>query len=249
MGKYGAQVQNLLKKVATLDIEIICPLHGPVLTENLGYYLGLYDTWSSYRPESEGVLIAYTSVYGNTKQAVELLADELEKQGCPKVSICDLARSDIHEAVEDAFRYDKIVLATTTYNAEIFPYMREFINKLVERSFQSRTVGFIENGSWAPMAAKVMKGMLEKCKNLTFVDPTVTVRSALSDDSRQQVVDLAAALCSVKTDEPEAPAEEQVAGKKYACKICGYVYEGESLPEDFTCPLCKRPASFFEEIQ
>ncbi len=250
VGKYGAQVQSLLKKASALDIQKICPLHGPVLTENIGCYVKLYDIWSSYKPENEGVLIAYTSVYGNTKQAAELLAAELEKQGCPKVTVCDLARSDIHEAVEDAFRYDRMVLATTTYNADIFPFMREFINKLVERNFRNRTVGFIENGSWAPMAAKVMKGMLEKCKNLTFVEPTVTVRSALSDDSRQQVVDLAAALFSVKDEAPEAPAEEaKPAGKKYACKICGYEYEGDSLPEDFTCPLCKRPASFFEEIQ
>ncbi len=250
VGKYGAQVQNLLKKASKLEIQTICPLHGPVLTENLGYYLDLYDTWSSYKPESEGVLIAYTSVYGNTQKAVELLADELEKNGCPKVTLCDLARSDIHEAVEDAFRYDRIVLATTTYNADIFPYMREFIHKLVERNFQNRTVGLIENGSWAPLAAKVMKGMLEKCKDLTLLEPVVTVRSAMDDVSRQQVFDLAAALCELKADESEAAAEEaQSAGKKYACKICGYVYEGESLPDDFVCPLCKRPASFFEEIQ
>ena len=252
MGKYGQQVQSLLKKAAKLDIRKICPLHGPILTENLSCYLKLYDIWSSYKPENEGVMIAYTSVYGNTKKAVELLAETLEKNGCPKVTVCDLARSDIHEAVEDAFRYDRLVLATTTYNAEIFPYMREFINKLTERNFQNRTVGLMENGSWAPMAAKVMKGMLEKCKNLTYLDPVVTIQSAMNDANRQQIADLAAALCGLKVeaDEPTAPAEEaQTAGKKYACKICGYVYEGQSLPEDFTCPLCKRPASFFEEIQ
>jgi flavorubredoxin len=162
VGKYGAQVQALLKKAATLDIQIICPLHGPVLTENLGYYIGLYDTWSSYAVETEGIVIAYTSVYGNTKKAVMMLADKLKEKGCPKVVVNDLARCDMAEAVEDAFRYGKIVLATTTYNAEIFPFMREFINHLTERNFSNRTVAFIENGSWAPLATKVMKGMLEK---------------------------------------------------------------------------------------
>ncbi|MGM9647146.1 MAG: flavodoxin domain-containing protein [Eubacteriales bacterium] len=256
VGKYGAQVQSLLKKATKLDIGIICPLHGPVLCENLGYYLGLYDTWSSYRPENEGVLIAYTSVYGNTQKAAELLADQLAQKGCSKVVLCDLARSDIHEAVEDAFRYDRLVLATTTYNAEIFPKMQEFIHQLTERNYQNRTVGFIENGSWAPMAAKVMKGMLEKCKNLTYLEPVVTIRSALCDDNRQQVIALADALCScnVQSCDSEAPASESPASpaegkKKYVCKICGYVYEGQSLPEDFTCPICKRPASDFEQVQ
>ena len=194
VGKYGAQVQNLLKKAAALDIQIICPLHGPVLTENLEYYVNLYDIWSSYGVESEGVLIAYTSIYGNTKKAVEKLATLLEKGGCPKVVVNDLARCDMAEAVEDAFRYGKMVLATTTYNAEIFPFMREFIHHLTERGYQNRTVGLIENGSWAPTAAKVMKGMLEGCKNLTFTDTTVRIVSALNDESEQQLESLAKEL-------------------------------------------------------
>ena len=195
VGKYGTQVQALLKKAAGLDIEIICPLHGPVLTENLGYYIGLYNTWSSYQPEEEGIVIAYTSVYGNTKKAVLQLADKLRASGCPKVVVNDLARCDMAEAVEDAFRYSKLVLATTTYNAEIFPFMREFINHLVERNYSNRTVAMIENGSWAPLAAKVMRGMLEKCKNLTFTDTTVRIMSALSEDSSTQLASLADELC------------------------------------------------------
>ncbi len=198
VGKYGAQVQALLKKAAGLDIEIICPLHGPVLTENLGYYLNLYDIWSSYRPESEGIMIAYTSVYGNTKKAVNLLADKLRENGCPKVVIADLARDDMAEAVEDAFRYGKLVLATTTYNAEIFPFMRTFIDHLTERNYSNRTVALMENGSWAPLAAKVMRGMFDEakgCKNLTFTDTTVRILSALGDDSKQQIDALAGELC------------------------------------------------------
>ena len=190
VGKYGAQVQAVLKKAATLDIERICPLHGPVLSENLGYYIGLYDTWSSYRPESEGVLIAYTSVYGNTKKAAELLAKTLEEKGCAKVVLTDLARDDMAEAVEDAFRYGKLVLATTTYNAEIFPFMREFVQHLTERNYQARTVGIIENGSWAPMAAKVIKAMFEKSRDITFAQ-TVTIRSALDENSTAQLMALA----------------------------------------------------------
>ena len=195
VGKYGAQVQNLLKKASGFDIQIICPLHGPVLKENLGYYLGLYNTWSSYQPEQEGIMIAYTSIYGNTKKAVMMLAEKLRAYGCPKVVVNDLARCDMAEAVEDAFRYSKLVLATTTYNAEIFPYMREFINNLAERGYKNRTVGFIENGSWAPLAAKVMKGMLEKSKNLVYTDTTVSIMSALNDDSKAQVDALAKELC------------------------------------------------------
>ena len=191
VGKYGAQVQTVLKKVSDLDIRIICPLHGPVLDEDLGYYLGLYDTWSSYRPESEGVAIMYTSVYGNTKKAAEMLADELEKRGVPKVAIADLARDDMYECVEDAFRYGKLVLATTTYNAEIFPYMREFINMLVERGYQKRTIGFIENGSWAPTAMKVMKAKLEGLKDITFTENNVTILSALNEQSTAQLMALA----------------------------------------------------------
>ena len=191
VGKYGSQVQALLKKAAKLDISIICPLHGPVLTEDLGYYLNLYDIWSSYGVESEGVMIAYTSVYGNTKAAVELLAQKLEEKGCPKVVVNDLARCDMAEAVEDAFRYGKLVLATTTYNADIFPFMKEFIHHLTERNYQKRTVGLMENGSWAPMAAKVMSKMLEGSKDLTFTDTTVKILSALNEDSKAQIEALA----------------------------------------------------------
>ena len=195
VGKYGAQVQALLKKAATLDISIICPLHGPVLTENLGYYINLYDIWSSYRPEEEGVLIAYTSVYGHTKAAAELLAQKLEEKGCPKVAITDLAREDMAEAVEDAFRYSKLVLATTTYNGDVFPFMKEFIHHLTERSYQNRTVAMIENGSWAPTAVKVMTKMLEGSKNLTMLTPTVRILSALNNESQAQLEELAEALC------------------------------------------------------
>lgn len=187
VGKYGAQVQALLRKASALDIAMICPLHGPVLTENLGYYLGLYNTWSSYTPENCGVLIAYTSVYGNTKAAAELLAERLRERGCEKVVLTDLARSDMAEAVEDAFRYDRLVLATTTYNAELFPFMREFISELTERGYRGRKVGLVENGSWAPMAAKVMRGMLEGCKDITFTDTTVRILSALSEESRAAI--------------------------------------------------------------
>ena len=195
VGKYGPQVQALLKKAAGLDIAIICPLHGPVLTENLGYYIGLYDTWSSYRPETEGVVIAYTSVYGHTKAAAELLAQKLQEKGCPKVAVNDLARCDMAEAVEDAFRYSKLVLATTTYNGDVFPFMRTFIDHLTERSYQNRTVALIENGSWAPVAAKVMRRMLENSKNLTFTDTSVKILSALNADSEQQIEALAEELC------------------------------------------------------
>ena len=195
VGKYGAQVQQLLKKAAGLDIKIICPTHGPVLTENLGHYLNLYDIWSSYRVESEGIMIAYTSVYGHTGEAVKLLADKLKAKGCPKVVVTDLARDDMAEAVEDAFRYGKLVLATTTYNADIFPFMRTFIDHLTERNFQNRTVALMENGSWAPQAARTMKNMLEGCKNLTFAKHTVHILSALNDESRQQIEDLSDELC------------------------------------------------------
>ncbi len=187
VGKYGAQVQALLKKAAVLDIEIICPLHGPVLTENLGYYIDLYGKWSSYTPESDGIVIAYTSVYGNTKRAVDILGEKLAANGCPNVVIHDLARTDMSLAVADAFRYSKLVLATTTYNADIFPFMREFIEHLTERNYKDRTVAFIENGSWAPMAAKIMKSLFEKSKDLTFAENEVTVRSALSDESREKL--------------------------------------------------------------
>ena len=195
VGKYGPQVQNLLKKAAELDISIICPLHGPVLTENLGYYLNLYNIWSSYAVESEGIVIAYTSVYGNTKAAVELLAQKLRDKGCPKVVVNDLARCDMAEAVEDAFRYGKLVLATTTYNADVFPFMREFINHLTERNFQNRTIGLIENGTWAPLAAKVMREMFEKSRKITFTNTTVKIFSSLSAESREQIEAMAQELC------------------------------------------------------
>lgn len=195
VGKYGAQVQALLKKAAALDIAIICPLHGPVLNENLGYYLDKYNTWSSYAVEDEGVVIAYTSIYGHTKEAVEELAEKLNQRGCPNVVVADLARCDMEEAVADAFRYSKLVLATTTYNATIFPHMQNFIDHLTARNYQGRTVGMIENGAWAPMAAKVMKKMLETSKNLTYTDTTVTVKCALNDASRAQIDALADELC------------------------------------------------------
>ena len=196
VGKYGAQVQSVLKKAANLDIQIICPLHGPVLSEDLGYYIGLYQTWSTYQQETEGIVIAYTSVYGNTKKAVDKLADLLRSKGCPKVVVNDLARCDMAEAVEDAFRYGKIILATTTYNAEIFPFMREFIHHLTERNFANHKIGLIENGSWAPLAAKIMKTMLEGCKNCTFAENTVHIKSALNEESSAQLEALAEEFCS-----------------------------------------------------
>ena len=208
VGKYGPQVQALLKKAATLDISIICPLHGPVLTENLGYYINLYDIWSSYRVEDEGIVIAYTSVYGNTKAAVDLLAQRLRDKGCPEVVVHDLARCDMAKAVEDAFRCSKLVLATTTYNADVFPFMKEFIHHLTERNFQNRTIGLVENGSWAPQAAKVMRAMFEKSKNLTFTDTTVKMLSALSDDSRGQIEAMANELCQEYLARQDATANK-----------------------------------------
>ena len=249
VGKYGVQVQAVLKKAATLDIQTICPLHGPVLQENLGYYLNLYDIWSSYRPEDEGVVIAYTSIYGHTKKAVELLAQKLEEAG-NTVAVHDLARCDMAEAVEDAFRYSKLVLATTTYNGSIFPYMHTFIHHLTERSYQNRTVAFMENGSWAPVANRVMKKLLENSKDLTFAENNVRIQSALNAESMAQVEALAKELSCVP-QQAEAPAA--VAAKTYACDVCGWVYneaegypEGgiapgtpwEQVPEDFECPLC-----------
>lgn len=235
VGKYGAQVQALLKKAAGLDIEIICPLHGPVLKENLGYYLDLYNTWSSYSVEEDGIMIAYTSIYGNTKKAVEKLAEMLEAKG-QKVVMNDLARCDWAEAVEDAFRYGKLVLATTTYNGDIFPFMRSFIDHLTERNFQNRMVGFIENGSWAPQANRIMKKMLEKSKDLTLASNDVSIKSAMNDENIAQLTALAEELCgTADTAAEEAPA----ATKKYVCGICCYEYEGDSLPEDYICPLCK----------
>ncbi|MBQ8165138.1 MAG: flavin reductase [Clostridia bacterium] len=196
VGKYGMQVQTVLKKAAALDIQIICPLHGPVLTENLGYYISLYDTWSSYRPESKGVLIAYTSIYGNTKKAVDLIADKLKANGCPAVAIQDLARCDMAEAIEDAFRYDTMVLATTTYNNELFPFMKTFVDGLTERNYQNRTVGIIENGTWAPNVAKNIKAAFEKSKNITFAENIVSIKSAVNDDNKAQIEALAKELCA-----------------------------------------------------
>lgn len=195
VGKYGAQVQSLLKVAATLDIRIICPLHGPVLSENLGHYIGLYDTWSSYTPEEEGIVIAYTSVYGHTKKAVDLLADKLRSKGCPKVVVYDLARDDISLALSDAFRYSKLILATTTYNASIYPFMHDYISRLVEHNFQNRTVGLIENGSWAPLAAKVMREMMAKCKKINWLDTTVKILSAMNQDNQDQLESMADELC------------------------------------------------------
>lgn len=208
VGKYGAQVQRLLKKAATLEIGIICPTHGPVLTENLGHYIGLYDTWSSYRPESEGIVIAYTSVYGHTREAVQLLASRLNAKGCPKVVVHDLARDDMAKVVEDAFRYNKLVLATTTYNAEIFPFMRTFIEHLTERSFQNRTIALMENGSWAPLAAKTMAGLLAGCKNITWAKTTVHILSALNEESRSQIDELSDELCMDYIAQQDATANK-----------------------------------------
>ena len=195
VGKYGAQVQSLLKVAAILDIQIICPLHGPVLSEDLGHYIGLYDTWSSYTPEEEGIVIAYTSVYGHTKKAVDLLADKLRSKGCPKVVVYDLARDDMSLALSDAFRYSKLILATTTYNASIYPFMHDYISRLVEHNFQNRTVGLIENGSWAPLAAKVMREMMAKCKKINWLDTTVKILSAINQENQDQLEAMADELC------------------------------------------------------
>lgn len=196
VGKYGMQVQNLLKKAQTLDIQTICPLHGPILDENIGYYVDLYNTWSSYGVETEGVVIAYTSVYGNTKQAVEMLAEKLKNNGCPKVAVNDLARCDMAEAVEDAFRYSELVLATTTYNGEIFPFMKTFIDALTERNYQNRTIALMENGTWAPTAAKVMKSAFENSKNINFAENTVSIKSALKPEDEEKIELLAQELCA-----------------------------------------------------
>ncbi len=246
VGKYGAQVQALLKKAAGLDIAIICPLHGPVLTENLGYYINLYDIWSSYRPEEEGVLIAYTSVYGNTKKAALALEEALKTAGCPKVVVTDLARDDMAEAVEDAFRYSKLVLATTTYNGDIFPFMKSFIEHLTERNYQNRTVAFIENGSWAPTATRIMKGMFEKSKDITFAENGVKLLSAMNDKNAAEIEALATELCTVCKN-GVCEIEEAPAKKKFVCKVCGYVHEADELADDFKCPLCGVNISFFVE--
>ena len=251
VGKYGFQVQNLLKKAENLEIKTICPLHGPVLKEDLGYYLNLYDIWSSYQSETDGVAIFYTSVYGHTKEAAELLAQTLRKKGCPKVAIADLARDDMAECVEDAFRYPRIVFATTTYNMSIFPFMRTFLDHLVEHNFQNKSVALIENGTWAPNASKVMKEILSKAKNINLLEPEIRILSAISQENRGEIDKLSDEL--LKPSEFLAkPKEEKKVVKKhhFACKICGFVVEVESeeLPKDFVCPICKHPASDFEKI-
>ena len=247
VGKYGGPVQTLLKKAAALEIETICPLHGPTLTEDLGYYLNLYNIWSSYAVEEEGVVIAYTSIYGNTKKAVEKLAAMLEEKGI-KVVVNDLARCDMYEAVEDAFRYSKLVLATTTYNGGIFPFMHEYIHHLTSRNYSNRTVALVENGSWAPAAARQMKEMLAKSQNLTFTDTTVKIVSALNEESSAQLAALAEELCRAPGEAPVAE-EKPAGGKKFICKICGYIHEADELPADFVCPLCKRGVEDFEEMK
>lgn len=203
VGKYGMMVQKLLKEVATLDVATVCPLHGPILTENLGHYIGQYDTWSSYRPENEGVFIAYASAHGNTKKAAQMLAAKLEAQGCPKVAISDLAREDMAECVEDAFRYDRLVLASITYNAGIFPCMKTFIDALTERGYQNRKIGFIENGSWAPMAKKIMQGMFEKSKDITFCEESVTIQSAVNAEAEAAIDRLAKELLNTTAEQLE----------------------------------------------
>jgi len=251
VGKYGVQVQNMLKKVGNFELETICPLHGPALTSNLEYYLNLYDVWSSYQSESDGVAIFYTSVYGHTKEAAKLLATTLEKKGCPKVVFCDLAREDMAEAVEDAFRYPKVVFATTTYNMSIFPFMRTFLDHLVEHNFQNKVVGLIENGTWAPNAAKIMKEILSKTNNIYIIKPEVRLLSSLKEENVKQIEQLADKL--LKPSEflaKEKVWEKPVKKHHFACKICGFVIEteNEELPKDYVCPICKHPASDFEKL-
>ena len=251
VGKYGVQVQNVLKKATNFEIETICPLHGPMLKEGLDYYLNLYDIWSSYQSETDGVGIFYTSVYGHTKEAAELLAETLKKKGCPKVACCDLAREDMAECVEDAFRYPRVVFATTTYNMTVFPFMKTFIEHLVEHNFQNKTVGLIENGTWAPNASKVMKEMLCGAKNINIIQPEIRILSAISQENREQISLLANEL--LKPSEYLAkPKEEKKIVKKhhFACKICGFVFETEleELPVDYVCPICRHPASDFEKL-
>ena len=251
VGKYGAQVQNLLKKAGNFEIETICPLHGPVLKEKLSYYLNLYDIWSSYQSETDGVAIFYTSVYGHTKEAAELLADTLKKKGCPKVVCTDLAREDMAEAVEDAFRYPKIVFATTTYNMSIFPFMRTFLDHLVELNFQNKVVGLIENGTWAPNASKVMKELLSKVKNIHLIEEEVKLLSAIKEENKTQIESLANELMKPSEFLAKEKEEKKVVKKHhFACKICGFVVETEQeeLPADYVCPICRHPASDFEKI-
>lgn len=249
VGKYGPQVQSVLKQAAELEIEKICSLHGPVLDKDLGYYINLYDTWSGYRAETEGVCICYTSVYGNTKKAVELLEEELKAAGVKNVVVNDLARCDWAEAVEDAFRYDRLVLATTTYNGDIFPFMKQFIDHLTERNFQNRRVAFIENGSWGPVAIRKMKQYLECSKDLLMAENNVTIKSAMTEENKTQIKALAEEMAAEAVLTEEVAGQPSAASKKYECKICKYVYEGDSLPEGYECPLCGRGADAFVIIE
>lgn len=243
VGKFGVQVQALLKKAASLDIKRICPLHGPVLDKDLGYYINLYDIWSKYEPEAEGVAIFYTSVYGHTLAAVDELEAKLKKAGAKKVVRFDLARDDESEAVEDAFKYGKIVLATTTYSMSIFPFMNNFINHLIEHNYQNRDIAIIENGSWAPNVEKVIKEKFKDSKDIRFISPVVKILSSMNEENHKQIDEVVDALLG-KTKKVE---EEKKS--KWVCKICGYVYEGNELPEGFTCPICKHPASDFEKVE
>ena len=243
VGKYGIQVQALLKKASALDIQRICPLHGPVLDENLDYYLNLYDIWSKYEAEAEGVAIFYTSVYGHTKLAVEELEEKLLKAGAKKVVKFDLARDDESEAVEDAFKYGKIVFATTTYNMSIFPFMNSFLTHLVEHNYQNRDVAIIENGSWAPNVEKVIKERFNDSKDIRFIEPVVKIMSSMNEENHKQIDQVVNALLgkTIKAEEKKT--------QKWVCKICGFTYEGSELPEDFKCPICKHPASDFQKIE
>lgn len=243
VGKFGVQVQALLKKASSLDIKRILPLHGPILTENLGYYVNLYDIWSKYEAEAEGVAIFYTSVYGHTKEAVELLEQRLNANGVKKVVKFDLARDDESEAVEDAFKYGKIVFATTTYSMSIFPFMHNFLNHLIEHNYQNRDIAIIENGSWAPNVEKVIKEMFKNSKDIRFVEPVVKMMGAISEANVTQIEEVARALANKKDEKEEKKTH------KWVCKICGYVHESEELPEDFSCPICRHPRSDFEQLE
>ncbi len=242
VGKYGHQVQTVLAKAATLDIQKILPLHGPILTSNLGHYLSLYNTWSSYEPEEDGIAIFYTSVYGHTKEAVRKLELKLRYYGVDKVKVYDLARTDLSVCVAEAFRYSKIVLATTTYNAGIYPFMEDFLHRLVERNFQNKLVGLIENGTWCPSAIRVMKNILSESNKIQYLTPSLTINSSLCKNDLDTINLLAKALIEGKVSNTQVKKTNQ---HTYVCKICGYVYEGDSLPEGFVCPLCKHPAKDF----
>ena len=243
VGKFGVQVQALLKKAANLDIQRICPLHGPVLDSNLSYYVGLYDTWSKYEPEAEGVAIFYTSVYGHTLAAVDELEEKLHKAGAKKVVRFDLARDSESEAVEDAFKYGKIVFATTTYSMSIFPFMNNFLNHLIEHNYQNRDVSIIENGSWAPNVEKVIKEKFKDSKDIRFISPVVKILSSMNEENHRQIDEVVKALLG------QNEAKEEKKTHKWVCKICGYVHEADELPKDFACPICRHPASDFEKVE